>query len=84
MAAAPAVVRAKRDGRSAGRGFLSGQQGSCIDCVQVVIALVVIPENYPLAYEVMPGAISSELKTPESPRSHSPPARPELHSTVTD
>ncbi len=25
------------------------------DCVQVVIALVVTPEGFPLAYEVMPG-----------------------------
>jgi len=25
------------------------------DCVQVVIALIVTPEGFPLAYEVMPG-----------------------------
>ena len=28
------------------------------DCVQVVIALVVTPEGFPLAYEVMPGNTS--------------------------
>ena len=28
------------------------------DCVQVVIALVVTPDGFPLAYEVMPGNTS--------------------------
>jgi len=30
------------------------------DCVQVVIALVVTPEGFPLAYEVMPGNTSDK------------------------
>jgi transposase len=30
------------------------------DCVQVVIALVVTPEGFPLAYEVMPGSTSDK------------------------
>ena len=30
------------------------------DCVQVVIALIVIPEGFPLAYEVMPGNTSDK------------------------
>ena len=30
------------------------------DCVQVVIALVVTPEGYPLAYEVLPGNTSDK------------------------
>jgi transposase len=30
------------------------------DCVQVVIALIVTPEGFPLAYEVMPGNTSDK------------------------
>ena len=30
------------------------------DCVQVVIALVVTPEGFPLAYEVLPGNTSDK------------------------
>src|SRR5207249_9456747 len=35
------------------------------DCVQVIIALIVTPEGYPLAYEVLPGNTSDKttLKT---------------------
>ena len=32
------------------------------DCVQVVIALVVTPDGFPLAYEVMPGNTSDNSK----------------------
>jgi len=35
------------------------------DCVQVVIALVVTPEGFPLAYEVMPGNTSDKTTLPE-------------------
>jgi Transposase DDE domain len=34
------------------------------DCVQVVIALVVTPEGFPLAYEVMPGNTSDKTTLP--------------------
>jgi len=30
------------------------------DCVQVVIALVITPDGFPLAYEVMPGNITDK------------------------
>ena len=30
------------------------------DCVQVVIALIVTPEGYPLAYEVLPGSTADK------------------------
>ncbi len=30
------------------------------DCLQVVIALIVTPEGFPLAYEVMPGNTSDK------------------------
>ena len=35
------------------------------DCVQVVIALVVTPEGFPLAYEVMPGNTADKTTLPE-------------------
>lgn len=35
------------------------------DCVQVVIALVVTPEGFPLSYEVMPGNTSDRTTLPE-------------------
>jgi transposase len=35
------------------------------DCVQVVIALVVTPEGFPLAYEVMPGNTRDNATLPE-------------------
>ncbi len=35
------------------------------DCVQVVIALVVTPEGFPVAYEVMPGNTSDKSTLPE-------------------
>lgn len=34
------------------------------DCVQVVIALIVTPEGFPLAYEVMPGNTSDKTTLP--------------------
>src|SRR3989441_3363030 len=34
------------------------------DCVQVVIALIVTPEGFPLAYEVMPGNTSDKATLP--------------------
>jgi transposase len=34
------------------------------DCVQVVIALVVTPEGFPVAYEVMPGSTSDKTTLP--------------------
>jgi len=34
------------------------------DCVQVVIALIVTPEGYPLAYEVLPGNTSDKTTLP--------------------
>ena len=34
------------------------------DCVQVVIALVITPEGFPLAYEVMPGNTSDKTTLP--------------------
>ena len=37
---------------SAGYGYSRDKRG---DCVQVVIALIVTPEGFPLAYEVLPG-----------------------------
>ncbi len=35
------------------------------DCVQVVIALIVTPEGFPVAYEVMPGNTSDKTTLPE-------------------
>jgi len=35
------------------------------DCVQVVIALVVTPEGFPVAYEVMPGNTSDKTTLPD-------------------
>ena len=35
------------------------------DCVQVVIALIVTPEGFPLAYEVMPGNTSDKTTLPD-------------------
>jgi transposase len=35
------------------------------DCVQVVIALVVTPEGFPLAYEVLPGNTSDKTTLPD-------------------
>ena len=35
------------------------------DCVQVVIALIVTPESFPLAYEVLPGNISDKTTLKE-------------------
>jgi transposase len=35
------------------------------DCVQVVIALIVTPEGFPVAYEVMPGNTSDKATLPE-------------------
>ncbi len=35
------------------------------DCVQVVIALIVTPEGFPVAYEVMPGNTSDKITLPE-------------------
>lgn len=35
------------------------------DCVQVVIALIVTPEGFPIAYEVMPGNTSDKTTLPE-------------------
>lgn len=35
------------------------------DCVQVVIALIVTPEGFPVAYEVMPGSTSDKTTLPE-------------------
>src|SRR5207247_3533148 len=32
----------------------------CSDCVQVVIALIVTPDGFPLAYEVLPGNTSDK------------------------
>jgi transposase len=37
------------------------------DCVQVVIALIVTPEGFPVAYEVMPGFEGSALKQTNKP-----------------
>jgi len=39
------------------------------DCVQVVIALIVTPEGFPVAYEVMPGNTSDKTTLPEFLRS---------------
>jgi transposase len=36
------------------------------DCVQVVIALIVTPEGFPLAYEVMPGNTSDKTTLPDT------------------
>lgn len=35
------------------------------DCVQVIIALIVTPEGFPVAYEVMPGNTSDKTTLPE-------------------
>jgi hypothetical protein len=35
------------------------------DCVQVVIALIITPEGFPVAYEVMPGNTSDKTTLPE-------------------
>lgn len=35
------------------------------DCVQVVIALIVTPEGFPIAYEVMPGNTSDKTTLPD-------------------
>lgn len=35
------------------------------DCVQVVVALIVTPEGFPVAYEVMPGNTSDKTTLPE-------------------
>ena len=35
------------------------------DCVQVVIALIVTPEGFPLAYEVLPGNTSDKTTLPD-------------------
>ena len=40
------------------------------DCVQVVIALVVTPQGFPLAYEVMPGNTSDKTTSEGFSRTH--------------
>jgi len=44
-----------RCGASVARGRLGYSRDKRSDCVQVVIALIVTPEGFPLAYEVLPG-----------------------------
>ncbi len=39
------------------RGY---SRDKCSDCVQVVIALIVTPDGFPLAYEVLPGNTSDK------------------------
>lgn len=34
------------------------------DCVQVVVALIMTPEGFPVAYEVMPGNTSDKTTLP--------------------
>ncbi len=52
-------------GASVARGRLGYSRDKRSDCVQVVIALIVTPEGFPLAYEVLPGntADSATLRT---------------------
>jgi transposase len=38
------------------------------DCVQVVIALIITPEGFPVAEEVMPGNTSDQTTRPDFPR----------------
>ena len=46
--------------RSAGKRQFGYSRDKRSDCVQVVIALVVTPQGFPLAYEVMPGNTSDK------------------------
>jgi hypothetical protein len=65
------------------------------DCVQVVIALIVTPEGFPVAYEVMPGNTSDKTTLPEflrkieaqygnEPALDHGPGHPDRRSTRTD
>ncbi len=50
------------------------------DCVQVVIALIVTPEGFPLAYEVLPGNTSDTFKPASSHDfQNGPDTRQSLH-----
>ena len=58
------VIRSKRSTKRAGDigslpCFHSRDKRS--DCVQVVIALIVTPEGFPLGYEVLPGNTSDKM-----------------------
>jgi len=54
---APIRVRSASDDEDKRRfGYSRDKRG---DCVQVVIALVVTPQGFPLAYEVLPGNTST-------------------------
>ena len=55
MSPAPILRATRRSRTSASFGHSRDQRR---DCVQVVIALVLTPDGFPLAYEVMPGNTS--------------------------
>ncbi len=50
------------------------------DCVQVVIALIVTPEGFPLAYEVMPGNTSDKEQRCTTSCSGSKPGHGKAHA----